>query len=272
MQIIKNKQDLTYLEWSKVRHSSGTAGSFLKATMLEGEKKTYCKLSDYDEIKGVVGHECINEIIVDRLLDILGVEHLNYRLIHADVSVSGRVIDTYLCASDDFKKRGEEKIALDIYYNQEKNENESPLDFCIRQGWGKYIYDMLAVDYIILNRDRHGANIEVLRDSKKKMIRLAPLFDHGISLLCRCHTEDEVLKYNVMDDKRVQCFVGGNSARNNLELIPKDKLPSFNKLLLHDKERLLSDLYGIVSDELLEKIWDMIWERWCVYEDFRNKK
>ena len=25
------KQDLTYLTWSKIRHSSGTAGSFLKA-------------------------------------------------------------------------------------------------------------------------------------------------------------------------------------------------------------------------------------------------
>ena len=133
MQIIKNKQDLTYLEWSKIRHSSGTAGSFLKATMLEGERKIYCKLSDYDEIKGVVGHECVNEIIVDRLLNILGVEHLNYRLIYADISVSGKVIDTYLCASDDFKKSGEEKTALDIYYNLEKNENESPLDFCIRQ-------------------------------------------------------------------------------------------------------------------------------------------
>ena len=31
---------------------------------------------------------------------------------------------------------------------------------------------MLAVDYIILNRDRHGANIEVLRNPKKKTIRL----------------------------------------------------------------------------------------------------
>ena len=38
--------------------------------------------------------------------------------------------------------------------------------------------------YLILNRDRHGANIEVLRNSRKKTVRLAPLFDHGLSLLC----------------------------------------------------------------------------------------
>lgn len=272
VQVINNKQDLTFLEWSKVRYSSGTAGSFLKATMFEGEKKLYCKLSDYDDIKGVVGHECINEIIVDRLLDILGVEHLRYRLIHADVAVSGKVIDTYLCASEDFKKRGEEKIALEIYYKQEKNENESPLDFCIRQGWEKYIYEMLAIDFIILNRDRHGANIEVLRNPKKKTIRLAPLFDHGISLLCRCRSMEEVAKYDVMEDKRVQCFVGGNSAMDNLELIPKNKFPVFGKLKLSDKEKVLSGLNEATDVKLLDKIWDMIWARWCYYEDFCNKK
>ncbi|MCR5523964.1 MAG: hypothetical protein K6F64_10115 [Clostridia bacterium] len=272
MQIEKAKQDLTYLEWSKIRNSSGTAGSFLKSTMLEGEKKLYCKLSDYDGVKGIIGHECINEIIVDRLLDIFGVEHLHYRLIHADVSISGKVIETYLCASEDFKNRGEEKMALDIYYDQEKEDMETPLEFCIRQGWEKYIYEMLAIDFIILNRDRHGANIEVLRNSKKKTIRLAPLFDHGISLLCRCHSLKDIEKYDVLDEKKVQCFVGGNSAKDNLALIPKDKLPVFNTLRLSDKEILISDFDGIVSFELLEKIWDMIWKRWCVYEDLCNKK
>ena len=60
-QIIHEKQDLTYLSWAKVRNSSGTAGSFLKAySELDGEK-TYYKLSDYDSFKGVVGHERVNE-------------------------------------------------------------------------------------------------------------------------------------------------------------------------------------------------------------------
>ena len=80
--IIHEKQDLTYLSWSKIRSSSGTAGSFLKATSELGGKKTYYKLSNYDSQKGVVGHECVNEIIADRLLTILGIEHLHYQLIH----------------------------------------------------------------------------------------------------------------------------------------------------------------------------------------------
>ena len=29
--VMRDKQDMTYLSWSKIRNSSGTAGSFLKA-------------------------------------------------------------------------------------------------------------------------------------------------------------------------------------------------------------------------------------------------
>ena len=40
----------------------------------------------------------MNEIIVDRLLTVLGVEHLHYQLIHADVEIDGKVYDTWMCA------------------------------------------------------------------------------------------------------------------------------------------------------------------------------
>ena len=90
MQMTKEKQDLTYLSWSVYRNSSGTAGSFLKAYSELGGTKTYYKLSNFDKARGVIGHECVNELIVDRLLTILGIPHLSYQLIHADVSVDGR--------------------------------------------------------------------------------------------------------------------------------------------------------------------------------------
>ena len=98
-QLITEKQDLTYLQWSRIRHSSGTAGSFLKAYSELGGRKTYYKLSNFDNLKGVVGHECVNELIVDRLLTLLGIEHLHYRLIHADIVVNEQRLETWLCAS-----------------------------------------------------------------------------------------------------------------------------------------------------------------------------
>jgi hypothetical protein len=219
-------------------------------------------------VRGVIGHECVNEIIVDRLLDILGIEHLHYQLIHADILISGQPYEVYLCASEDFKQPGESKIALDAYYELEKSESETPLQFCIRNGWEEYIYRMLVVDFLILNRDRHGANIEVLRNSRKKAIRLAPLFDHGLSLLFNCTDDDAAGNYNVMEDRLTNNYIGSRSTWENLKLIPADKLPKLNPLTEGHRDILLNDLDGVISQNLQDKIWNMIWNRWCAYEDF----
>ncbi|MCR5112817.1 MAG: hypothetical protein K6A63_02645 [Acholeplasmatales bacterium] len=74
--VIKDIQDLTYLRWSHIRSSSGT-GTFLKSESTLNNKKLYYKLSNFDSINCVIGHESVNEIIVDRLLTILGVEHIH---------------------------------------------------------------------------------------------------------------------------------------------------------------------------------------------------
>lgn len=271
-EIIHEKQDLTYLSWSLIRSSSGTAGSFLKATDDLQQPKIYYKLSNYDGINGIVGHECINEIIVNRLLNILEIEHLHYDLIHADIDVDGKEMETYLCASKDFKAHGEHKVALDAYYQAEKLDGETPLQFCTRNGWSDFIYKMLVVDFLILNRDRHGANIEVLRNARKKSLRLAPIFDHGLSLLFNCHTEEEINQFDVMKDRAVQCFVGSRSAQQNLMLIPKDEILALNPLQHTHKAYLLEGLDGIIPQSLQNKIWDMIWQRWEYYENLCSQR
>lgn len=241
--VVQEVQDLTYLSWDKIRSSSGTAGSFLKAySELEGEK-IYYKLSNYDAFHGIIGHECVNEKCL-----------------------------TYLCASKDYKESGDSKIALDAYFQAERFAGETPLDFCVRNGWESYIYEMLIVDFLILNRDRHGANMEVLRNKKKRTLKLAPLFDHGLSLIFNCHDEKAMHEFDVMIDRPVQCFVGSKSTKNNLQLIPADKIPELNKLHEKDRESLFADL-GLVMPEIWQdKIWEMIWKRWQYYESFCNQR
>lgn len=264
--IIKEKQDLTFLKWSHIRSSSGTAGTFLKSESILKGKKTYYKLSNFDPVNGVTGHECINEIIVDRLLDILGVPHLSYQLIYADIEVEGNVYSTYLCGSQDFKQRGESKIALDDFFRMNALKGESRYDFCVRYGWKDYIDRMIAVDYLILNRDRHGANIEVLRDSRKRTLRIAPLFDHGLSLLYSCMNDGQVAAFDVMEDRRCQNFIGGYSCRENLELI-RGRMDLFEHPLQETDRRILFDgLEDILSGVFQTKIWNMIFERYKVYE------
>lgn len=270
--IVSELQDLSYLSWAKIRNSSGTAGSFLKAYDDLGERKKYYKLSNYNMNEGIVGHESINEIIVDRLLSILGIPHLDYRLVHAKVSIDDVYYETYVCVSEDFKKNGESKIALETYFQVEKQPEESLMDFCIRNGWGDYIYQMLIVDFLILNRDRHGANIEVLRNKEDKTIRLAPLFDHGLSLVFSTLKEELLDKIDVLDDLRVQCCVGSGSVLENLKMIPKEKMPNLNKLTEKDEEILMEGLEEILPKAWRDKIWEMIWKRWLIYESICDKR
>lgn len=265
--IINEKQDLTYLKWSHIRSSSGTAGTFLKSESTLHGAKIYYKLSNFDPVKGVVGHECVNEIIVDRLLTILGVEHLSYELINADIEIEGNIYNTYLCASEDFKKRGDSKIALDDYYRTNAKRGESHYDFCVREGWKEYIDRMIAVDYLILNRDRHGANIEVLRNSRAHTLRIAPLFDHGLSLLYSCMSDNDAEQFDIMQDKRCKNFIGGYSCYENLQLI-KDKTKIFeNKLQESDRDIIFEGTDNILSDIFINKIWNMIYERYKIYEN-----
>ena len=153
--IIIEKQDLTFLEWTKSRESSGTAGSFLKSYMIINGQKIYFKLSNYNYIDGITGHENINEIIVDRLLEILGIEHLKYYLINSKIIIEEKQFDTFVCASKNFRKETEEKIPLDTFYDLKKQKGESIIDFCIRMKFEEMIYQMIVVYYLILNRDRH---------------------------------------------------------------------------------------------------------------------
>lgn len=267
MKVIKEKQDLTYLNWSHARNSSGTAGTFLKSQSTIGGKKIYYKLSNFDSEKGIIGHECVNEIIVDRLLTILGVEHLEYQLIHGDIEIDNKIYDTWLCASEDFKEKGESKAALDNYYEINTKPGISRYDFCKENGWQNYIDTMLAVDFLILNRDRHGANIEILRNARKHTLRIAPLFDHGLSLLCSCYSEKEIAQFDVMADKPCQNFIGSRSTLENLKLIEKPESVFANHLQKSDKDMIFADLEEILSEEHCNKIWEMLEKRNAYYED-----
>lgn len=262
--LIKETQDLRYLRWDNTRQSSGTAGSFLKSEETINGKKIYYKLSCYDNINGIVGHECVNELIVDRLLNVLGVNHLHYQLINALVNIDGKEYKTYLCASENFKEIGDRKIAFDTYYKLNKNINESILDFIKRNNFEDYIYTMMVIDYLIINRDRHGANIELL--SKDKKIKFAPSFDHGLSLLFSVKSKTEIDEFDVLKNYPCNNYVGSRNNYESLKLIPKDKRPVFRPLKEIDKAYILNGLEDILDRNHLDKIWETIWRRWNIYE------
>lgn len=270
--IIREVKDLRYLKWSKTRSSSGTAGTFLKSYEIKNGKKIYYKLSDFDLLKGIVGHECVNEIIAGRLMDELGISHLKYDLIHADIEIEGKEYRTWLCRSEDFKQRDESKIALEDYYLANKIGHEMPMEFCSRMGWDSFISEMLLIDYLILNRDRHGANVEVLRNKYKRQIRLAPLFDQGLSFVCRIHDPQGLEEYDVMEEKDVQSFVGGRNSKENLELIPDQWWKEFKLPDELGKDSLFYGLDGVLDDRYYDVIWQMITGRMEYVRSIRDSR
>ena len=261
--------DLRSLSWREKSSSSGTAGMFLKAKEQKNGKLYYYKLSNYDSYRGIFGHECVNEIIVCRLLNLLGIGHLQYKLIHAVINVDGKEYETRLCRSENFRKPGERKQALDVFYDLHKEEGESPLEMCERFGFGSYVRQMMLADFLCINRDRHGANIEVL--ISENSVRLAPLFDNGISFLAPLEGRPELYAgFNPMDDLNTNNYLGSRSLFRNLELL--DPLPQVDRLQPAWKDELFSGLENVIEEPLKEKIWSIVSERWNYYEKICDKK
>ncbi len=270
--LITEVQDLTDLAFEETEKRPGIGGSFLKAVRIEEGKRVIYKCPDLDPELGFVGHEGVNELVASRLMKKLGIEGAEVRLLRAKVNAGGRQQETWVVRSEDFLKPGQDKISLELFYEGEKREGETPLAFCERRGFEDAVYRMLILDYLILNRDRHGKNMEVIRDKEKREFRLAPLFDHGLSLLFRCRSEADMERLDVMADRPVQCFVGSRSEAENLKLIPEEKWPKLPVLTDSDVDEILSGLSGIMPEIWTEKVKGMLKGRWAVLQEMLLKQ
>lgn len=257
--IIKKIQDFTYLAWDEKTVTSGTGGTFLKSRRKSSRGNVYYKLSCYDQYRGIYGHESINELIASRLLDELDIPHIPYNLIHANVMVNGKEHDTWMSESRDYRRSNERRQALDTYIELNTRGNESPLEFCEKMGWAESIGTMMAFDYLIINRDRHGANIEIiLRDGK---VELAPLFDHGVSLAYSCYDdEDQIRAFDSKVDRSVNNYLGTRSLKENLSFVQQGALHNghFDEI----EKSLFRGLEDVIPPSLKEKIWEIIKLRW----------
>lgn len=271
--IVFELQDMRHLDWAVRKMSPGTPGCFLKAYDEIDGKRVYYKLSNYDSYRGVFGHECINELIVSRIMDILGIPHVEYKIIYAWVMIDGKEMKTWISVSTNFRRDNEEKLAYDMFYDLQKRDDESPLEFAIRNGWETYIYQMMCVDYLIANRDRHGSNLEVLRNIEDGTIRLAPLFDQGVSLLFSTYGDEGLLdKTDVMQDFAVNNYIGSRSLEYNLSLIPDSVDLKINILKQEDMKYILEGIERILTQKHIDKIWEMVWKRWCHFEKICGEK
>lgn len=263
--IVCKIQDLTHLAWDEKAVTSGTGGTFLKSRTTSSRRTVYYKLSCYDSYRGIYGHESVNELIASRLLGALNVPHVPYRLIHANVLVDGKEYVTWLSESCDYRKPGERRQPFDRFFELYREGNESPLDFAIERGWRTEVSQMLAFDYLIANRDRHGANFEVIyRDGN---VEFSPLFDHGVSLIYSCYDdEDAVLAFNATKNIMANNYLGTRSLEDNLSFITE---PVFKGISRFEEvvQEVLCDLEGVLPNAHRDKIAEMLLLRWSYLID-----
>lgn len=221
-------QDKTYLEWAVSKTSDGTPGTFLKSYEGNGEDKIYYKLSNYSVAHGVYGHEAINEIVAMNVGKILGMSVLDYTLEHAKINIFGNELEAYFTASKNFRKNSEDKMSFETFYSLNCDNGENVLEFIERMDLKQYFSDMFLLDWLICNRDRHGANIEVLQDNG---FRMAPLFDHGLSFMFSCYFGGEAaLEFDHLKDTPVNNFVGSRILSENLQYVNESTINRFTQV------------------------------------------
>ena len=96
---------------------------------------------------------------------------------------------------------------------------------------------------------------------------LSPISDHILK------TNEKLLENaDVMKDFPVNNYIGAKSLEYNLSLIPDGYDLKINKLRKTDKKYIFYGLEKVLSEKHIDKIWEMIWNRWCYFEQVRNKE
>lgn len=249
---LPKKDNTTYknLNFTLLGTTSSSKGCFLKAY----DNHIYYKLSNYDSYFKTFGNESIYEVIAYRVGVILGLPTLEYWICKGTILVDGETLYAIFCASEDFNFDKKKKVNIETFYALEKQPEEDLFKFCERYGVLDYIYSIMIFDYIICNRDRHGANIEFLIENNK--IQPTPIFDNGVSFLFSCNTEEDISKYDIRKTPRANNFIGSQDLEFNLNLIKK-KL-ELNAIKSSDYSFLFKDLEDLLSEKHKAKILEML--------------
>lgn len=245
--------DLTDIEWHRLSEAGSSCGMLYKATLNIAGTIHFYKMSLMIGRK-VVGHEAVNEVIISRLLDVLGLPHVEYNLLLAKVNIHGNNFNTFICESKDFRQDTGETLPFELYYNLVGTE-KTPLEFAQFLGFQSFLNELFVIDFLIINRDRHGYNLEITRNSSG--IKPVMLFDMGYSLIAPLRDDMRLIQaFDPLSDVVTNNFIGSESLYDNLKYITK---PVYvNPLTDKVKSKIFYKLGIAISKEHLNKIWKII--------------
>lgn len=135
------------------------------------------------------------------------------------------------------------------------------LDLCTKMGYEKECREMILIDSIIFNQDRHLGNFGFLFDNNTfKIIGFAPLFDFNISMLCNAMEED-LRDYKQYEEKyQVGHKLGGIFSEVGQQILTSDmknKLPKELNIPMHKIYNLPNERLKKISD-IFHSNYDLI--------------
>ena len=247
-------KDYRNLQWTFSSASSG--GTYLKAEQFSGGKKYYYKLSDFQNGR-FTGCEAALEVIASRLGQYLGFPVLKYTGSMARIIIDGKEYQTFVVRSQNYVKSGFTVIPLITdYLTNRLSDMESPLAYCQRIGLQPYLDCVFLFDYLIMNIDRHGHNIELLYNTENQM-QPAPIFDNGRSLTCSCGNNTVLIQnWDYRANEPVNNFVGSIYPQQNLKHI--SRIYTLPKLTEDVFAMLFRGLGSMISSEHQNTITEAI--------------
>jgi hypothetical protein len=245
--------DLRNVKWFST--TGGTTGGMLpKCSFVAGERLKYVKLSAYNAAYGVYGLEAVYEVIASRVGLRFGVNCLRYDLARILVRMDGKEFETIACVSDDFRV-GRETESFESYFLNKRVGQETPLELAYRIGLKENMHKMFVFDYITMQMDRHGRNIELFVDETGGM---TPLFDNSLCL-CGKISDDGLGRFCFDDGVEVNNFLGSRNLLYNLRIVAEHG--PVGLALTEDFGTLFLGLEDFVSETRRDFICDAVKRR-----------
>ena len=260
-QSVSANTNLKHLIWSvNPTNTPGTPGTYLKST----DNNKYYKLSAGSSVSGIFGHESINECVISDILDSLGIKHVRYYGNLADICLGDKELETFVCWSDNYREAGDSKLALDAHYELHHLKGEEVIPYLKRMGFWNDIQNYILVDFLVINRDRHGANIEVVKHTDGTSA-IAPIFDNGLSLVAPQQNSIERIElFDCMADLDANNFIGSKSLYANLKLL--DAPIRVNCLTEQEVAEIVTRYELFLSPTHIQKITEILWSRYQYLE------
>lgn len=228
-----------------------TDGMLQKAWIIEKNKRILVKGTYY-----AANQEPLNEWLVSEICKKLNIDYCNYEI---DV-IDGKIVSK----CENFITEDQEIItAYDIFNSEQKDNNTNDFEHYISilekngiKNARKAVQDMIFIDYIVMNFDRHLKNYGIIRNVENlNWEKVTPIFDTGESMQC----DKLVNEINFYDGK---CKFFTNTDKNFSDLLKHIDLNNYNLEELKDipkifKEKLIEyQKYTDMSDERIEKIYN----------------